>query len=184
MPHQPQAKKLATVSRSPHPWYNPTSSDHCLSAEATPSFDCSKRRDANWERIKNYGSIVNPIVWKYLEPTDREAPPRTYIHLIRVATSPKWQRHGAGTLLVNWGIKLTQNLSLRIGLLATPSGHGLYAKLGFKDIKTTYVRQPHDDESASMEAMLWYSKEEGILGQVAGSIHKFGMTLGQLCNIL
>ena len=76
-----------------------------------------------------YGEVIDKIVWKYLEPTERTTLPRTYIHLIRVATSPQWQRHGAGTLLCNWGIDVARKHKLQIGLLATPSGYGLYTQL-------------------------------------------------------
>jgi hypothetical protein len=51
-------------------------------------FDGADRRDADWDRIRVYSKIISEITWRILEPTDRTSVPRTYIHLIRVATSP------------------------------------------------------------------------------------------------
>lgn len=128
---------------------------------APKTFDCSQRRDADWNRIEFYSRIISRITWDILEPTDRTTLPRTYIHLIRVATSPKWQRHGAGTLLCSWGIDVAQRHNLQIGLFATPSGRGLYTKLGFKKLTTAFVQMPDEKESVSMTVMKWFPKGEG-----------------------
>lgn len=155
-----------------------------LAADESKPFDCRDRRDANWDRIKFYGSIVNPLVWKYLEPTERTSLPRSYIHLIRVATSPLWQRHGAGTLLCNWGIDVAQKHSLQIGLLASPMGQGLYAKLGFKVLKVALVRMPEEKEGVDVTFMKWYPEGKGLLAQVYGSAGMIGQVLGRmLCGM-
>jgi len=146
-------------------------------------FDCSQRRDADWDRIKFYGRVINKIVWEYLEPTDRTTLPRSYIHLIRVATSPKWQRHGAGTMLCKWGIDVAQKHRLQIGLLATPSGWALYSQLGWKELTRAVVRMPEEKESVSMTVMKWYPKEDSLFAQTLGGVYRLGEALGlTLCR--
>lgn len=104
--------------------------------------------------------------------------------MIRVATtSPKWQRHGAGTLLCNWGIDVAQEHNLQIGLLATPSGQGLYTKLGFKELIRAYVQMPEEKDSVSMTVMKWYPKGDSIVAQVMGAVWKTGQGLRQLCGV-
>jgi predicted acetyltransferase len=129
--------------------------------------------------------VINKIVWEYLEPSGRTSLPRLYIHLIRVATAPQWQRHGAGTLLCNWGIDVAQKHKLQIGLLATPSGQALYSQLGWKELTRAVVQMPKEKEkeSVSMMVMKWYPKEESIFAQALGGVYKFGEVLGRtLCS--
>jgi hypothetical protein len=151
--------------------------------EDVKKFDCANRRDADWDRIKFYNEVITKIVWKYLEPSDRSSLPRTYIHLIRVATSPQWQRHDAGTLLCNWGLHVAQEHKLQIGLFATPSGEALYKQLGFKELTKALVQMPEEKGSVSMTVMKWYPKEEGIVAQVLEGVHEWGSALGRaLCG--
>ncbi|OKL62720.1 hypothetical protein UA08_01364 [Talaromyces atroroseus] len=140
--------------------------------DTADKFDCSDRRDADWNRIEYYSRIISRITWEYLEPTDRTTLPRTYIHLIRVATSPQWQRHGAGTLLCNWGIDVAQKHNLQIGLFATPSGRGLYTKLGFQKLTTAFVQMPEEKENVSMTVMKWYPQPQKAPGQALNAVKR------------
>ena len=49
---------------------------------------------------------------------------------------PKYQRRGAGRLLLSWGLKLADTLILEAYLEASAEGHHLYDSAGFKDVGT------------------------------------------------
>ena len=51
-----------------------------------------------------------------------------------------WQRRGAGTLLVQWGLARSESLGLPAYLEASPAGYGLYLKLGFHEIDVVVVK--------------------------------------------
>ena len=44
----------------------------------------------------------------------------------------RYQRHGIGSLLLKWGLKVADEKMLSVGTAAGPKGHGLYLKHGFK----------------------------------------------------
>ena len=52
---------------------------------------------------------------------------------------PKLQRHGLGKLLVDWGLKKTDELGVESFIEATGPGKFLYEKCGYKTIKTVEV---------------------------------------------
>jgi len=94
--------------------------------------DNFEHRDVDLRRSKYYREILNATRRKYLETSDRKDGPLSYLHLKRLRVHPKWQRHGAGTLLSKWGIDIAKEQSLDIGLYAMPMGENLYKALGFK----------------------------------------------------
>jgi len=49
-------------------------------------------------------------------------------------TLPEHERKGAGTALIDWGIRLADSEGLYIRLLATSHGIGLYRKFGFEEL--------------------------------------------------
>ena len=49
---------------------------------------------------------------------------------------PKYQRRGAGRLLLGWGLELADELLLEVYLEASPQGHHLYESAGFEDVGT------------------------------------------------
>lgn len=49
---------------------------------------------------------------------------------------PKYQRRGAGRLLLGCGLKLADELVLEAYLEASPQGHHLYESAGFEDVGT------------------------------------------------
>ena len=51
-----------------------------------------------------------------------------------------YQRKGAGTLLVQWGLQKSEELGLPAYLEASPAGKFLYKKLGFHQIDTVIVK--------------------------------------------
>lgn len=124
------------------------------------SDDGSERRDADPARIKFYQEIINNARRKYLEPSGRKNGPLSYLHLTRLATYPKWQRHGAGTLLSQWGIDVADKQNLNIGLFASPSGEALYKELGFKELQIV-VQMPGEEESVAVACMKRVPRSSG-----------------------
>ena len=49
---------------------------------------------------------------------------------------PRYQRRGAGRLLLSWGLDLADKLTLDTYLEASPEGHHLYESAGFEDVGT------------------------------------------------
>jgi hypothetical protein len=74
---------------------------------------------------------------------------------------------------------LKSRSQLQIGLFATPSGLGVYTKLGFKELDVAFVRMPDEKESVSTTVMKWYPRE-GLVAQTLGGVHKLGEVLGWL----
>lgn len=58
----------------------------------------------------------------------------TVTELDALHTMPEHERKGAGTALIEWGIRLADSEDLPIHLLATSHGIGLYSKFGFVEI--------------------------------------------------
>lgn len=56
------------------------------------------------------------------------------IVLNQVKTLPAFQRKGAGSLLMEWGVELAKRENLKICLEATGFGLPLYNKFGFKNV--------------------------------------------------
>ncbi len=54
------------------------------------------------------------------------------VQLHHPATYPDYQRHGAGTRLLNLGLELTMSEKKPITLFGSPTGTKLYAELGFR----------------------------------------------------
>jgi GNAT superfamily N-acetyltransferase len=44
----------------------------------------------------------------------------------------RYQRRGIGSLLLDWGLKVADEMKLSVATEAGPKGHGLYLKHGFK----------------------------------------------------
>ena len=70
---------------------------------------------------------------------------------------PSHQRHGAGSLLMSWGIDQADSLGLESFVEATPMGKFLYEAHGYKSIKEVSVLRK---EGASIE---WKVLEEKLL---------------------
>jgi predicted N-acetyltransferase YhbS len=66
----------------------------------------------------------------------RCASTNSLVVLAVLATSGKYRRRGAGSLLVQWGIELSEKLGFPCILQATEEGRQLYKRRGFEDIET------------------------------------------------
>jgi GNAT superfamily N-acetyltransferase len=57
-----------------------------------------------------------------------------HILLAVLFVHPEYQRRGAGSMMVQWGADLADQLMLPAWVEASPFGHGLYARYGFEDV--------------------------------------------------
>ncbi|KAK7970456.1 hypothetical protein PG988_009529 [Apiospora saccharicola] len=76
-------------------------------------------------------------------------------------THPTQQGRGAGTILIQWALEQAQGLGLTAYLEASPDGHSLYLKNGFKDIDLleTDLSQWGAKDMHKIWNMMWYPKE-------------------------
>jgi GNAT superfamily N-acetyltransferase len=66
----------------------------------------------------------------------------TCVGLDTVTTTPRAQRRGAASLLLQWGIERAVKDRLPVLLYAEPQGYALYKRLGFVDIEGQTISIP------------------------------------------
>ncbi|KAK7903157.1 hypothetical protein LTR67_001174 [Exophiala xenobiotica] len=59
---------------------------------------------------------------------------RPYAYLAAVGTSPKYQKQGAASQLLNWGVERADDQDLAIYVEASPAALRLYEKHGFREV--------------------------------------------------
>lgn len=74
-----------------------------------------------------------------------------------LATHPKYQRQGAGTAIVKWGIDRANELGISAYLEATKPGEPLYKKLGFRRIGEAVMKKEKwgIDHDLCYPCMVW-----------------------------
>ena len=70
---------------------------------------------------------------------------RPYVLLNLLCIHQDFQRRGAGTALVEWGMEVARSLGLAIHLEASAAGYELYRKLGFKQVDVAIVKKEEWD---------------------------------------
>ncbi|CAI6333311.1 unnamed protein product [Periconia digitata] len=63
--------------------------------------------------------------------------PHVYLHMLH--TDPKYQKRGAASALLKWGLQRADELGLPTYLESSPIGQPLYKKHGFKDVGSVDV---------------------------------------------
>ena len=71
------------------------------------------------------------------------------LSLAQLATHPRLFEHGAGTMLVKWGLTLADRKGWAVTVFAGPKAYGLYERLGFMTL--TMVRCQADGEDEYIE---------------------------------
>ncbi len=56
-----------------------------------------------------------------------------YMVLQAIATHPRWQGRGVGHRLAQWGVDKADARGLSCWTHASPAGHGLYTRAGFRE---------------------------------------------------
>lgn len=70
---------------------------------------------------------------------------RPHVLLNLLCIHQDFQRKGAGTALMQWGMDVASNLRLAIHIEASAAGYELYRKLGFKQVDVAIVRKEEWD---------------------------------------
>ena len=96
------------------------------------------------------------------------------IVLALLAVHQQYQRRGAGTLLVQWGLRKSESLRLPAYLEASPAGHQLYSKLGFQQIDTVLVRAEEWDGNVDKHYIAMLKRPENasslpVKGELEGT---------------
>ncbi|KAH9884420.1 acyl-CoA N-acyltransferase [Xylariomycetidae sp. FL2044] len=65
----------------------------------------------------------------------RAANPGGFVYLHTCFTDPEYQRRGAGSMMMQWGCDLADQLFLPAWIEASPEGNALYRKYGFYDLE-------------------------------------------------
>jgi GNAT superfamily N-acetyltransferase len=107
------------------------------------------RRDANAVRVKAFAETLAQSKKIIFDGSYG----RRHFTLQVLATRPGWQRKGAGTMLCNWGIKMSLWTGMAISVFASPMGRKLYSHLGFRPISEVKLAVDGDDESVAVLAM-------------------------------
>ena len=106
------------------------------------------RRDAAPKRIQAWKDTLPP--YRKVHMTGHWGP---NLHLQFVGTQPEWQRHGAATSLLKWGIITAQEHDLWIGLFGSPVGALFYKHLGFEVVGDVKVQVEGEEEYVIVTAM-------------------------------
>ncbi|CZR63312.1 uncharacterized protein PAC_13209 [Phialocephala subalpina] len=76
---------------------------------------------------KTYLKLLNDMEAKH-------QPEGSFYELLELATSPKYQRRGIGSQLVNYGLEKAVRDGKKVYLSAAPKGVPIYTKLGFGEV--------------------------------------------------
>ncbi|KAK7942838.1 gnat family protein [Apiospora aurea] len=74
------------------------------------------------------------IVMDEMNTARKAANPDGFLHLHICFTSPEYRRKGAGSLMMQWGCDLADQLALPGWIEASPEGNSLYKAFGFHDV--------------------------------------------------
>ena len=108
-----------------------------------------KRRDANKEHCIAFYEVAGRRFQTYFAVFAENQ-----VNLSALVVHPDFRRRGAGTMLVDWGIKAADAKGWPVTLCASPMGQLLYQHLGFKQIATEVVRVVGEEETLTSAVMV------------------------------
>lgn len=109
------------------------------------------RIDGNTARMKAFKEGLDNYQRQFFD----DVYGKDYFFLVLLATHPHYQRHGAGSRLVNWGVRIARERDIRLGLFASPMGKPLYQHFGFHEIGSAVVRVEGEVEFVAPAIMLF-----------------------------
>lgn len=74
-------------------------------------------------------------------------------YLLMIGVSPKHQRHGIGTSLIDWGLQRAQEESVICMLESSEAIKGLYERIGFQKVRLLEIA-----EGITSDQMVWRPK--------------------------
>ncbi|KAJ9631081.1 hypothetical protein H2203_001610 [Taxawa tesnikishii (nom. ined.)] len=81
---------------------------------------------------------------------------RRQLYLDSLGTHPDYQRRGAGSAHVRWGLDLAKEREyLAVTLLASDAGRPVYAHLGFETLANMTVQVEGEEESVTWTVMAY-----------------------------
>lgn len=116
---------------------------------ATTPLNCSNRRDLDTRR----NDEARLVTTKSLKEHSAAKFGNQHMHLYVLATLPDYQRRGAGSALVRWGLNLAHEQRLGVSLIATQMGRPVYTHLGFEVVEELVYQVEGEEESVNMTAM-------------------------------
>ena len=111
------------------------------------------RKDANKKHCETAIEVAGRRFKTYFAEYAEEP-----IHLSILVIHPDFPRRGAGTMLVNWGIKAAEEKGWPVTLCASPMGQLLYKRLQFEEIATEVVRVEGEEETCISTVMVLKKK--------------------------
>jgi len=107
-------------------------------------------RDTDLARDKVFKAVVEAAINSHFRAEYGER----YLLLHNLGTHPEYERRGAASALVQWGLGLADREGLPIGLFATEAGLRLYLNMGFKVLGETVFQVDGDPMTLVLKAML------------------------------
>jgi len=77
------------------------------------------------------------------------------LSLAQLATHPDYFRRGAGTMLVEWGIRLAERERWAITVFAGPMAYGIYGRKGFRSVGIVRTQVDGEEEFIEFSGMVW-----------------------------
>ena len=111
------------------------------------------RRDANPVHVKEFRESVKIAKKAWFNDVFGQR----QLNLLRLATHPDYQRHGAGTVLVQWGLAKAENENLAVTLFSSPMGERMYSGLGFHEVGQVRVHVAGEKAALEFPAMVYES---------------------------
>lgn len=103
----------------------------------------SPNRSLDQRNLQRFGEILEG---GYAEEKERW-------YLLMIGVSPKHQRHGIGTSLIDWGLERAQEEGVICILESSEAGQGLYERKGFRKVGLLEMA-----EGATTDQMVWRPK--------------------------
>jgi GNAT superfamily N-acetyltransferase len=118
-----------------------------LCAEVSEQF---ARRDTNSAHVKAFKSACKTARENCFD--SKFGNDQMFLH--NISTRPDYQRRGAATALIQWGMSFAEREGIPVTLLSNSVGMQLYTKLSFKSFRTVEVRVEGDSEMLFITPMI------------------------------
>jgi ribosomal protein S18 acetylase RimI-like enzyme len=116
-----------------------------------PRADYSARLDANKARVE----AVSSGIIQSSKVHFNSAYGKDQLSLILLGTRVEYQRLGAATALVEWGMQKAREEGLALTLFSSQQALSLYRKLGFVEIANCHVQLDGDEEYLDLPMMVF-----------------------------
>jgi GNAT superfamily N-acetyltransferase len=118
-----------------------------------------ERKDANREHCRAFSEAVKQRPKKYFSQYGVKQ-----VYLSILMTHPDFRRHGAGTMLMKWGIDHAREKRWPVTVCASPMGRLLYAHLGFEVIAIEEVRVDDEEDVLQTTIMVLKANSTATVG--------------------